>query len=118
MLQKAEQQSMNVVSLHQQACMEAWINCENLLMSLIQKEPSFSKRTTQVLDECANICLGTLHALKSSHQHLNQIALLCVGICEECAEVCERYQDVTFQNCAAKCRKCSALFSSIAFPAA
>ncbi len=105
---------MEVSNQHMYACMQTWINCENLLISLVQKGTSFSKRTLQTLDECANICLGTMHALKAKHQSINEIALLCVGICEECAEVCERYKDKSFQTCAFICRQCSALFSPIA----
>ena len=108
---------MNVSNNYLQACTDAWLNCENLLIALVQKESSFSHRTTQVLDECANICLGTLHALKNGHQNLNQIALLCVGICEECAEVCERYNENMFQTCAAICRQCSNVFTAMAYPA-
>lgn len=108
---------MNVSSHHTQACTDAWLHCENLLVALLQKDESFSHRTTQVLDECANICLGTLHALKTEHRDLHQIALLCVGICEECAEVCDRYKETVFQTCAAICRQCSTVFAPIAYPA-
>jgi hypothetical protein len=108
---------MKVSNGHIEACMEAWLNCENLLINLIQKSSSFSSRTTQVLDECANICLGMLHAIKTGHKNLHEMALLCVGICEECAEVCERYKENKFQTCAAICRECSTVFASIAYPA-
>ncbi|MEJ7913915.1 MAG: hypothetical protein WKF70_12225 [Chitinophagaceae bacterium] len=108
---------MNLSSSHVQACMEAWLNCENLLISLIQSNSSYSLRTTQVLDECANICLGTMHAIKGGHRNLTEIALLCVGICEECAEICERYQEMKFLTCAAICRECSSIFASVGFPA-
>lgn len=104
---------MKEVSYPIQASTEAWLNCENLLINIFQKDTSFSKRTRQVVDECAHICLGTVHALKSGWSKLNlkEIALLCVGICEECAEVCERYNDVSFKECAATCRHCSAVFT-------
>lgn len=105
---------MTVSNKHLQACMETWLNCENLLIALLQKGTSFSKRTIQTLDECANICLGTMNALKAQHQSINEIALLCVGICEECAEVCERYTEKSFQTCASICRQCSALISPFA----
>lgn len=108
---------MNVTTDHMKACMEAWLNCENLLINLLQKEISFSHRTTQVLDECANICLGTLQALKTGYSDVHELALLCVGICEECAEVCERYKDSSFEKCAQICRQCSSAFSSIAYRA-
>ena len=108
---------MNVSSTPTQACMEAWLNCENLLLTLTQKKTSSSVRTRQVVDECAQICLGTMQALRNKLQNVNQIALLCVGICEECAEVCERYRDTLFDNCASSCRQCSAAVSRLAVSA-
>ena len=97
-----------------QACMEAWLNCENLLITLAHKPTSSSVRTRQVLDECAEICLGTLEALKKGIKNCNQLALLCVGICEECAEVCERYRGSVYENCAKACRRCSTIVSKVA----
>lgn len=97
-----------------QACMEAWLNCENLLITLAQKETSSSMRTQRVIDECAQICLGTLHGLKNKINNITQLALLCVGICEECAEVCERYGGALYKNCASACRQCSKAVSKLA----
>lgn len=108
---------MNVTTNHMKACMEAWLNCENLLIKLLQHQFSFSQRTTQVLDECANICLGTLQALKTGFNNVHELALLCVGICEECAEILERYTESSFQACAQVCRQCSSIFSPIAYRA-
>ena len=105
---------MKESGIYTQACMEAWLSCENLLISLSKKENSFSERTKQVLDECAHICLGTMHAITHQIKNINKVALLCVGICEECAEVCERYNDKMFITCAAACRQCSTTISSIA----
>ncbi len=105
---------MTAASTPSQACIEAWLNCENLLITLSQREISSSLRTQQVLDECAQICLGTLHALKNKIQNTGQLAVLCVGICEECAEVCERYSGVLFKNCASACRQCSTTVSKLA----
>lgn len=101
-------------SHHIQACMEAWLNCENLLISFTQKKIPFSSRTQQVIDECAQICLGTCHALKNGLRNVHELALLCIGICEECAEVCERYNDHLFKNCASACRQCSTVITNIA----
>jgi len=108
---------MITASTPSQACMEAWLNCENLLLTLSQKPTSTSVRTQQVLDECAEICLGTLEALKKGVKNCNQLALLCVGICEECAEVCERYGGSIYKNCASACRQCSTVVSKLALKA-
>ena len=109
---------MNTPNHYLNICAEAWANCENLLLTLSVGKRSYSQRTRQVLDECANICLGTMEAVKDSWNNLSQMALLCVGICEECAEVCERYGDTQFQHCAATCKRCSAELSYLAAAAA
>lgn len=98
---------MIITSLHTKACFDAWIKCENLLAELAQAGASFSKKLTKVVDECAYICMGTFHALKSSSQNINKFALLCMGICEECAELCETMDKEEFQECAKICRQCS-----------
>lgn len=96
------------------ACTEAWLNCESLLVNLSQHKTSFSQRTMQVIDECAHVCFGTIQALEEHWSTLNQVALLCVGICEECAEVCERYNLEAFDNCAVTCRECSTFLTQLA----
>lgn len=100
------------------SCIDTWVHCENLLLTLHNHRTSFSKRTLQVVDECAHICLGTLEAIKQQTQNLAKVALLCVGICEECAELCERYEQNDFQACALSCRECSKAFAGLAASAA
>jgi hypothetical protein len=96
------------------ACIAAWLQCENLIEQLGQQGISFSARTQQVLEECAQMCLYTGHALKNSLPNRHELALLCVGLCEECAEICERYKSILFNTCALACRQCSATISPIA----
>ena len=106
---------MTVTSFHTQACFEAWINCENLLVNITQVKNSLSRKVTKVIDECALICMGTFHALKSSSENTSRFALLCIGICEECAEVCESLDKEEFLECARICRKCSESISPLAY---
>ena len=106
---------MTVASCHTQACFEAWMNCEDLLVNLHQAKTSLSKKITKVIDECALICMGTFHALKSSSKNSQRFALLCIGICEECAELCEELNSEEFQKCARVCRECSERMSVLAF---
>jgi len=106
---------MTVASRHTQACFNAWINCENLLTDLVRMQAVLSKRITKTLDECAYICMGTFHALKTSPQNAKRMALLCMGICEECAEICEEQKEAYFQDCARICRQCSDTMNALAF---
>ena len=48
------------------ACINAWLHCQHLLEQIEQqKGPSFSARTQQVLEQCAQLCLYTGHAIKN-----------------------------------------------------
>jgi hypothetical protein len=104
-----------IATCHTNACFDAWMNCEQLLLKLHALKTSVSKKVTKVVDECALICMGTFHAMKSSSAHVNRFAILCVGICEECAELCETQTDEQFLACARICRECSERMTSIAF---
>jgi hypothetical protein len=106
---------MIVTSHHTQACFDAWINCEDLLVDMVQAPKSISKKITKVVDECALICMSTFHALKSRSVNASRYAMLCIGICEECAELCDALNDENFKQCATVCRQCSETMSAIAF---
>jgi hypothetical protein len=94
--------------------MQTWLQCETLLFQLREQDLSYSERTRQVLNECAAICLGTLDAAEKQIDAVRTLAVLCIGICEECAEICERYADNIFQLCANTCRSCANAFTQIA----
>jgi hypothetical protein len=98
---------LTIKSLHTNACFDAWIKCENLLSDLQSIRQFLSRQVVKVVDECAYICMGTFHALKSGSVNSRNMALLCVGICEECAEVCETQNGTVFQQCAQVCRDCA-----------
>ena len=106
---------MTVTSCHTNACFDAWIKCEDLLVNIAQLQKSLSNRITKIIDECAFICMSTFHALKTKSVNVNRFAVLCVGICEECAEICDELNDETFRHCAKVCRQCSETMSAIAF---
>ena len=106
---------MTITSCHSQACFNAWIQCEDLLSAVSNISANFSRKISKVVDECALICMGTFHAMKTSSQNLQRMAVLCVGICEECAELCESMDAPAFLECAKTCRTCSETLTQIAF---
>ena len=106
---------MTVTSCHTNACFEAWMNCEDLLTNIVQAQKSLSRKIPKVVDECALICMSTFHALKTRSVNAGRYALLCIGICEECAELCESFNEKQFSECAKICRECSEQMTSIAF---
>ncbi len=95
------------------ACFDAWIHCEELLRTIGYVPETFSKKITKVVDECALICMTTFHALKAKSVNAGNYALLCMGICEECAELCDELSGTYFRDCAKVCRHCSATMSEI-----
>jgi hypothetical protein len=104
---------MIVTSHHTRACFDAWINCEDMLTNMAQVQKRISKQITKVLDECALICMSTFHALKSKSVNAGRYAVLCIGICEECAELCDELGEENFKQCAKVCRECSETMSQL-----
>ena len=106
---------MTIANHHTQICLDTWIQCEDLLAKIAGVKNSISKHFLKVMDECAMICMGTFHAIRSKSQHINRMALLCVGICEECADLFDSHGEQEFREFAATCRQCSESMTEIAF---
>jgi hypothetical protein len=104
---------MVVTSHHTKVCFDAWINCEDLLVNMANAHSRISKQIRKVVDECALICMSTFHALKTQSVNTSRYALLCIGICEECAELCDALNDESFKKCAKVCRECSESISAL-----
>lgn len=104
---------MVITSHHTKVCFDAWINCEDLLTNLAGVQRRYSKQITKVVDECALICMSTFHALKSRSVNTQKFAVLCIGICEECAELCDELNGEVFKQCAKACRDCSETMSQL-----
>ena len=103
---------MTDTSQHSQVCLDAFINCESLLTGLQKTKSNFP--LVKLLEECAHICMGTFHAIKNDSVNTFKLAVLCIGICDECAEVCDSFKDFTFKQCAQACRYCSNCISDLA----
>ena len=105
---------MLVTSSYTKACFNAWMNCEDLLANMAQLQTSLSKKAVKLVDECAMICMSTFHALKSKSVNTSKYAMLCIGVCEECAELCDELKGENFKQCALACRQCSETITSLA----
>lgn len=105
-----------VAAHYTQVCLDAFVNCRILLEGL-KKTKGLSMQKENLLNECAHICIGTFHALKNKSVNTNQLALLCIGICDECAEVCDSLDSSHSQQCAQACRYCSNCMSDLAHTA-
>lgn len=107
-------QEKTLTNHHTQVCLDAWANCENLIKGIGQKSRKLSTHIVNTIAECAQICMGTFYAINANSVNTAKIALLCVGICDECADVCETIDDAVFQQCAQACRSCSSSISDLA----
>ena len=97
---------MTIESDESQVCLDAFLSCQVLLNSIAGEE-NFPLKIKELLNECAHLCVGTLYAIKHGSVNAPRMALLCMGICEECAEVCESFDGNIYQRCAEACRQCS-----------
>lgn len=98
---------ITISSVHTNVCFQTWIKCEDLLKELHGIRTYLSGGMVKIIDECALICMGTFHALKSGSVNIPKMAVLCVGICEECAEICDTQEGEKFKSVARLCRECS-----------
>lgn len=98
-----------------EVCIETWLTCENALVLIPETKVEEKNNLHQILNECANICLGMIQAIKTRSANTDKIALLCVGICEECAEACEKYFfHPLYRKCSEICRQCADTMSNLA----
>ena len=100
-----------------QVCLDASVNCQNILGEFGKQNWNLSFRKAKLLDECAHICMGTFHAIRNGSVNAGLLAILCMGICDECAEVCESFNSPLFKQCADACRYCSNNLSDLALSA-
>lgn len=99
-----------------EVCLQAWLHCEDVLTGFNANSHD-KMQLKQLINECADICLGMIEAIRQRSINTDKLAILCVGICEECAEVCERFQSSIYRKCADACRRCADALSHMAFPA-
>jgi hypothetical protein len=109
---------MNGTNLQRQQCLETWISCESLLAHLAVAQVKGIGHITKIVDECAHICMETWQAIKSCSAESSTLILLCIGICEECADLCEQQPCLQMKQCAKACRTCARYFTRIKLAAA
>lgn len=104
---------MNISRHQTQACLDAWIACEELLVELAEMGSRVSKQLSKVVDECAYACLGVFHAIKSLSLNIKPLAQSCMEKCTECARYCAKEQQTAFLLCAQVCSKCAASINQL-----
>ena len=106
---------MTIECDYSQVCLDAFFNCKNLLTRTDKKTIPFTPHLIKLLNDCAHICMGTFYAIKNGSVNTAQLAVLCMGICEECAEACRAIENKDFKQCAQACQYCSNSMIDLAF---
>lgn len=109
---------MKGIALAAQACLEAWISCENLLAEASRRN-QVPQGIAAALDQCALICMETWQALKDGSVQARKMMLLCIGVCEDCADACSQYpRDAWLAQCSRACRRCASRLAPVAIQSA
>jgi hypothetical protein len=86
----------------QRVCSEAASHC-----AMLWTDRS-DAREVQLLQKCARICRTSAASFVVGSSLLTQIAAACAKLCEECAQVCDRFaKDRDMAVCAQLCRACA-----------
>lgn len=95
------------------ACKEVVLISEKCVRALSKRDP-YDNIYQRSFKQCQDICVTFLHAASTDSIYIEKLGLLCIGICEECAEICDDYSDSMFFREAAKiCRYCSGQLSEL-----
>lgn len=90
-------------------CDEIKFRCENCIQAL-NKEISPDLFHMTSFRQCADLSKAVLQCALQQSMFFEQVALLCIGLCQECVEICDQYpHNETFSKCAAACKKGSQL---------
>jgi hypothetical protein len=90
------------------ACTKTIMNCRQCIAAISRKEP-LNKGYLRSYKQCEDVCRAYLQAASVDSPYLAKLAILCIGLCEECIEIGEDMQEPVFKNTAAIC----ALFSNL-----
>lgn len=96
------------------ACMESWVVCENAMVVLPKIEHEKGADLVRAFNEFADICMGLLVALKLKSVNVGKLALLYIGLAEECVELCCSSSLPSLKISADTFRKSVAVISPIA----
>lgn len=104
---------MKLSTEQENACNKVILDSEKCIRAL-SKNDRFNPVYNRSFKQCQEICFTFLHAARNDSMYVEKLALLTIGLCEECAEICDELKkDRIFQNAAISCRACSSALSQI-----
>lgn len=88
------------------ACRMTALSCRKCV-SLITSIDPLQTVYQRSFKQCEDICFAFLQAASSNSQYLQKFVFLCIGLCEECAELAEEKKEDVFIEAAVQCRNFS-----------
>ena len=90
------------------ACKLTALSCRKCV-SFISSEEPLQKVYLRSFKQCEDLCFAFLQAAANDSVYMEKIAFLCIGLCEECAEIGDEEKNIIFTNTAENCRRLSNL---------
>ncbi|HRO45782.1 four-helix bundle copper-binding protein [Agriterribacter sp.] len=91
-----------------EACMECIAACNHCVSSCLREKNVGDMAACISTDlECAAICAAAVSLMSMESKFVHETCKLCAGICNACAEECEKHTMDHCRKCAAVCRYCA-----------
>ena len=104
---------MDISVQHIQACRDAALSCEKCIIAL-SAQKVINTLHLRSFKQCADICHVLQESAIQRSIYIEKITVCCIGLCEECADICEELNpDRTFTEAIRDYRKCSHLLSEL-----
>lgn len=84
-----------------QTCTETIAKC--LTMGGVHSDP----RLINLMTDCATICITNINFILRSSTYYPQTCDMAVGICDECGDECDKFEEDFMKQCAAVCQRCA-----------
>ena len=73
---------------------------------LLEPDVAHLERCMKLDKECYDVCKLTAHHLERESDHMHLFLSVCIKICNDCADECEKHSHEHCIKCAEACRRC------------
>jgi hypothetical protein len=98
------------------ACLECFTVCAETATHCLELGGQHAKAPhIRLLKDCSIICMTHADLMLGNSQFQDQLAAVCIEVCERCADDCEEIgsQDELMKRCADTCRHCADVCSQM-----
>lgn len=91
-----------------QDCLDCFRTCNETLIRCLKMRGKHSKlEHLNLIMDCARICNTNADFMLRNSTYYTQTCALTADICDECGDVCDRFEDDFMKECASVCRRCA-----------